>query len=712
MFARVRRFIIVLGFGLLALTSLAAAACNRTCGSSPVPFPFGFTEGCAIRLNCTRDLNLMKIGEFTVLNLTSDRILVSVPPNCTRSIEDLSSLIGTNYSPTVNNALLLDHCVRPINDCLFPDRLLKRLGIGVDGCIDSTNNQTMSCYIGDTNDDSEFLDYKRMKTLNCSGLISSVMVGLIGNASVNTTVSASLDFRMMELKWWVNESFPCVSNANTIRHHVKNATQIRCECKVGYTGDGFADGEGCRQVNASAPAPQQLSPQRSSHGRITALIAGITVGASMLATLAAICYCIRRRTELLKSRLSAKRLISEAAGCSSVPYYPYKEIERATNGFSEKQRLGTGAYGTVYSGKLHNFEMVAIKKIKHRDHESVEQVMNEIKLLSSVSHPNLVRLLGCCIENGEQILVYEYMPNGTLSQHLQRERGPVLPWTIRLTIAAETAHAIAHLHSAINPPIYHRDIKSSNILLDYEFKSKVADFGLSRFGMADDSHVSTAPQGTPGYLDPQYHQNFHLSDKSDVYSFGVVLVEIITAMKVVDFSRPHSDINLAALATDRIGKGRVDEIIDPYLEPHRDAWTLSSVHKLAELAFRCLAFHRDMRPSMMEVADELEQIRLSGWAPMEENIHMGSSVASSCSSPYQGSETSFNNSTSKRTGLGSRRLIVPQRTVADELPVTDEMKDCSPVSVRDPWPSEQSSPSANSLLSNIVSHGFSDRQPD
>lgn len=405
----------------------------------------------------------------------------------------------------------------------------------------------------------------------------------------------------------------------------------------------------------------------------------------------------RRRSTCLKNRMSAKRLLCEAAGNSSVALYPYKEIEKATNGFSESRRLGTGAFGMVYEGKF-NDELVAIKKIKHRDNNSIEQVMNEIKLLSSVSHPNLVRLLGCCIEQGEQILVYEFMPNGTLSQHLQRQRGKGLPWTIRLTIASETAKAIAYLHSAMNPPIYHRDIKSSNILLDFNFRSKVADFGLSRLGMTETSHISTAPQGTPGYVDPQYHQNFHLSDRSDVYSFGVVLVEIITALKVVDFTRPQSDVNLAALAVDRIGKGCVDEIIDPFLEPHRDAWTLYSVNKVAELAFRCLAFHSDMRPSMMEVAEELEQIRRSGWVTLEENI-FASSVVSSCSSPYNGSE-SLGSMTSKKEGIASQRLFVPQR-IDDSLESMEEEKE-SPVSVQEPWFSEQSSPSTNSLLGNVV----------
>lgn len=431
-----------------------------------------------------------------------------------------------------------------------------------------------------------------------------------------------------------------------------------------------------------------------------ALFAVVIAGASLVAGLFICCYFIRRRSTCLKNQMSARRLLRDAAGSSSVPLYPYKEIERATNSFCEKQRLGTGAFGTVYAGKLHNDDWVAIKKIKYRDNNSIDQVMNEIKLLSSVSHPNLVRLLGCCIEEGEQILVYEYMPNGTLSQHLQRKRSKGLPWTIRLNIATETANAIAYLHSAMHPPIYHRDIKSNNILLDYNFRSKVADFGLSRLGMTESSYISTAPQGTPGYVDPQYHQNFHLSDKSDVYSFGVVLVEIITALKVVDFDRPQSEVNLAALAIDRIGKGCVDEIIDPFLEPNRDAWTLYSVNKAAELAFRCLAFHSEARPSMMEVAEELEYIRQSGWATMEENMCFASSVVSSFSSASNGSDRSLGGTASKNDVAGrSQKLVVPQTFGILE---SMEDKDSSPVSVHDPWLSEQSSPSGNSLLGNVV----------
>ncbi|KAK6128792.1 hypothetical protein DH2020_037428 [Rehmannia glutinosa] len=701
------QIIIPLLISLLALSSFAqninSTACNQVCGENRVQYPFGFSDGCKIRLSCSGDSGKIGIGDFDVHNVTSDQILISLPAKCNRSIDDLSRLFGANFAPTWRNGILLENCTAPpSNDCVVPSRLLSSR-IGFENCnpeLGSTDRRNISCYSVGIDDVSEFLDYGKVGGKgNCSVLFSSIMVDLNDNVtSASESSSIALDFQTVELGWWLDGNCDCDPNANCTPVRYGRQLGFRCKCNEGFTGDGFAGGKRCRKIS-DCSAGRYISGRCGN--KVGILVGGIMAGASLVAALAVICYCVKKRTSTLKSRLSAKRLISEASGNASVPFYPYKEIERASNGFSEKQRLGTGAYGTVYAGKLHNDEWVAIKKIRYRDHDSVEQVMNEIKLLSSVSHPNLVRLLGCCIENGEQILVYEYMPNGTLSQHLQRERGSVLPWTIRLTIAAETAHAIAHLHSAMNPPIYHRDIKSSNILLDFNFNSKVADFGLSRFGMTDDSHISTAPQGTPGYVDPQYHQNFHLSDKSDVYSFGVVLVEIITAMKVVDFSRPHSEINLAALAIERIGKGRVDEIIDRFLEPNRDAWTLSSIHKVAELAFRCLAFHRDMRPSMMEVADELEQIRRSGWAPLDENMQMGSSVASSCSSPYQGSEKSFNTSTTKKTGIGSTRLIVSQKPVIG-VPITEEAKESSPVSVQDIWLSEQSSPSTNSLLGNVV----------
>lgn len=659
------------------------STCNRSCGGlrNRVPYPFGFSIGCPILMDCINGREV-RIGGFRVRNVTSDNILLDLPANCSRPISSIERLFGKNYAPTWKNGLLLHNCRSVISGCVIPTALMEE-GFGRNGC--DWKKENVSCFSKGGGD--PLMRYENVTGSGCGSLFSSVAVGLAEKGP-----AFQLEFGMVELEWWVPwscASRPCSNNATcmTVNSMTNGGPALRCRCKQGFFGDGFQSGDGCMRVsfNSDCTAKHFMTGDCGGNSKVGVLIGGIVAGASLMAILATIWFFTRGRSAYLRTRKSTKRLLAEAAGSCTIPFFPYREIEKATYGFAEMQRLGTGAYGTVYAGKLHD-KQVAVKKIRNCDNDGMEQVLNEIKLLSSVSHPNLVHLLGCCIEGGVQILVYEFMPNGTLSQHLQRERGSGLPWTIRLTIAAETANAIAHLHSSINPPIYHRDIKSTNILLDYNFKSKVADFGLSRLGMVESSHISTAPQGTPGYLDPQYHQSFHLSDKSDVYSFGVVLVEMITALKAVDFTREENEVNLAALAVDKIGKGSLDEIIDPFLEPHRDAWTLSSIHKVAELAFQCLAFDRDMRPSMMEVAAELEHIRLSGWAETEENNFVGRSV-SSCS---------LHSNDSQKKSAGGQMLMVPQRSECSIL--KEEIKGCSPNSVQDPWFSEQSSPSSNSLL--------------
>lgn len=304
---------------------------------------------------------------------------------------------------------------------------------------------------------------------------------------------------------------------------------------------------------------------------------------------------------------------------SGMELFTHKQLDKATKGFSSSEKLGNGACGAVYAAKLEDGRRVAVKRLHHFNTQlGYQQTVNEISVLSAVKHRNLVRLLGCCTECTDPLLVFEYVSNGTLAEHLQRERGDGLDWFTRLTIAAETADALAYLHT-MDPPILHRDVKSRNILLDHDFNTKVADFGLSRMGpspSSDGSHISTIPQGTPGYVDPDYHQNFHLSDKSDVYSFGVVLIEIITALKPVDFSREKKEVNLAALAVAKIGSGSLDDIIDASLQVHKRPNVKAMVQRVAELAFRCLAYDKDARPSMTEVLEELLLIRDSATSPL------------------------------------------------------------------------------------------------
>ncbi|CAH1422195.1 unnamed protein product [Lactuca virosa] len=679
---KLQNFFILLISILPSIKSQNPTNCDRSCPNSElnlVPYPFGFSSGCHIQLNCTS--GSVFIGEFPVQQINPDGILVSLPAICGRTFNSLRHLYGEHYAPTSANAILMENCTQQMKNCMIPMTTLQTHleTVNCSGGVGGYGN--ISCYSGDVS--KMFLDYENMTGMGCRYLFSAVATEMIGAS----TAVLSLNMQVVNLGWWVKGTCDCSSDADCMEvvSPIDGSDGHRCACKAGFDGDGFKASSGCRkQKDTSHCNPSKyFAGNCGGTGRVGVLVGAALVGASLIICIGLIICFIRRRT-ISRSRSRINRQFYEAKGIT-IPIYTYKEIEKATNNFSDKQRLGTGAYGTVYSGKLNNGEWVAIKRIKHRsDCDNIDQVMNEIKLLSSVSHPNLVRLLGCSIDKDEQILVYEFMPNGTLSQHLQKERGNGLPWVVRLTIVTETAQAIAYLHSVINPPIYHRDVKSSNILLDYSFKTKVADFGLSRLGIVESSHISTAPQGTPGYLDPEYHQNFHLSDKSDVYSFGVVLIEIITAFKALDFSRRHNEVNLASLAIDRIKKGCLDEIIDPSLDHNKDTWTCSSIHKVAEVAFRCLAFHSEMRPSMTEVAAELEKIR-----PSKEENGVVSREGSNRSSVSIVDE--------KQMNMEVKNIESDKKGLLDSMDLTNA-KSCSPNSAEDQWLSGSSSPSSNGLL--------------
>uniref|UniRef100_I1J931 Protein kinase domain-containing protein n=1 Tax=Glycine max TaxID=3847 RepID=I1J931_SOYBN len=461
--------------------------CNGKCGEHTLQFPFGFSQGCPIQLDCSNDQVQLRseFGEFLVQNVTNSNIFVNLPAKCNRTMESIQPIFTENFAPTINNSFLVQDCREVFGGCVIPASFVSNQ-IDVENC--SNKSANISCF---SKQDEVFVTYADLNGTKCKYLFSAVSFG--------QSKEIPLQFQVVELGWWLPgqcDDHQCSNNATCT---TVDRVGFRCQCIEGFTGDGFKNGIGCRKASASSCSASTLTSGGCGKATKIGVVVGvITTGALVVAGLFLLCYCARRRSTWLRKHTMVKRQLREAAGNSSVPFYPYKEIEKATNFFSEKHRLGTGAFGTVYAGKLHNDEWVAIKKLRQRDTNSADQVMNEIRLLSSVSHPNLVRLLGCCIEKGEHILVYEFMQNGTLSQHLQRERSKGLPWTIRLTIATETANAIAYLHSAIHPPIYHRDIKSTNILLDYGFKSKIADFGLSRLALTETSHISTAPQGTPG----------------------------------------------------------------------------------------------------------------------------------------------------------------------------------------------------------------------
>ncbi|ONM30190.1 LEAF RUST 10 DISEASE-RESISTANCE LOCUS RECEPTOR-LIKE PROTEIN KINASE-like 1.1 [Zea mays] len=289
--------------------------------------------------------------------------------------------------------------------------------------------------------------------------------------------------------------------------------------------------------------------------------------------------------------------------------FTYEELEEATDGFSDSRELGDGGFGTVYKGKLQDGRVVAVKRLYKNNYKRVEQFKNEVDILSRLLHQNLVILYGCTSRSSRDLmLVYEFVPNGTVADHLHGSRASErdLTWPLRVNIAIETAEALAYLHAV---EIIHRDVKTNNILLDNSFHVKVADFGLSRLCPPEVTHVSTVPQGTPGYVDPVYHQCYKLTEKSDVYSFGVVLVELISSKPAVDMSRTHSDINLANMALNRIQNHEVDRLVDPELGYETDDGTKKSIDLVMELAFQCLQLERDSRPSMKEVVVALNCIK-------------------------------------------------------------------------------------------------------
>jgi len=291
--------------------------------------------------------------------------------------------------------------------------------------------------------------------------------------------------------------------------------------------------------------------------------------------------------------------------------FSIEDLKKATNNFDISRELGTGGHGTVYKGILGDNKEVAVKRSKIVSLIHTEEFVQEIIILSQVNHKNVIRLLGCCLEVEVPILVYEFIPNGTLFQliHENHDRQPV-SLEDRLRIAQESAEALEYLHLSINHPIVHGDVKSLNILLDDNYEAKVTDFGASRMLPRDAVQFMTMVQGTLGYLDPEYLQERKLTEKSDVYSFGVVLLELITRKTAIYFQGHEEGINLATSFLQALKDNRVQSMLDASITYHG---TEELFQEVAELASQCLSMKGSERPSMTQVADKLKAIR-STWS--------------------------------------------------------------------------------------------------
>uniref|UniRef100_J3M8W2 non-specific serine/threonine protein kinase n=1 Tax=Oryza brachyantha TaxID=4533 RepID=J3M8W2_ORYBR len=288
----------------------------------------------------------------------------------------------------------------------------------------------------------------------------------------------------------------------------------------------------------------------------------------------------------------------------------YADLEVATDGFSESKLLGQGGFGHVYRGVLAvaGGQEVAIKKLRPGSGQGDREFRAEVDIISRVHHRNLVSLVGYCIHGDQRLLVYEYVPNKTLDFHLHGSGGrSTLDWPRRWKIAVGSAKGLAYLHEDCHPKIIHRDIKAANILLDYSFEPKVADFGLAKIQPGDDTHVSTRVIGTFGYLAPEYATTGKVNDRSDVFSFGVVLLELITGRRPVTSTEPYNDETLVSWARPLLTKALEEhvyaELVDPKLG---NLYDTSDMQRLITCAAAAVRHTARSRPRMSQIVRYME----------------------------------------------------------------------------------------------------------
>ncbi|XP_042449910.1 putative wall-associated receptor kinase-like 16 [Zingiber officinale] len=473
---------------------------------------------------------------------------------------------------------------------------------------------------------TSYITTTQLMQINSGGRVPVVIDWAIGN---ETCEVAKLNLT----------SYACISNSSDCVES-SNGPGYLCNCSKGYQGNPYVS-DGCQDINECNLQPNPCSDgicqnlpgnyscdcPEGKHGdayngtcipnQKLSLAVKAVIGTSISLTFLLVfgmCICmIYQRRKLIQSR---KRYFSEHGGMQLLEemrklslafrIFSKEELERATNRFDKNRILGQGGYGTVYKGDMGDNQFVAIKQPKVINERQKKEFGKEMLILSQVNHRNIVKLLGCCLEVEVPMLVYEFVPNGNLYELIHSRIIDNIPLAVRLNIARDSADALAYLHYSASPPIIHGDVKSANILLHENYTAKVSDFGASRLNPKDEDQFATLVQGTCGYLDPEYLQTCKLTEKSDVYSFGVVLLELLTRKKAIYFEENGEETSLASSFILAKKEDRLEELLDNQVTSEGDA---ELIERIGEMAMQCLSIKGEERPTMKNVADQLNSMR-------------------------------------------------------------------------------------------------------
>ncbi|XP_031494326.1 wall-associated receptor kinase-like 20 [Nymphaea colorata] len=612
---------------LLLLSCSAAKQCGN-CGSTPVPYPLSTSPGCGdpnYPVICNTSTGALFLRSIS----GTEYPITSIDPQSQTFILQPARLIGNSCQTTdfVYEGVKLNHSL-PFN--FTTDNTVFLLNCSVQ----FMNRGLLDCSTQSSNPGSCWAYLKqappemascRSSNICCSGRIGGTVssYNIIARSCTAYRSFVNLDDKLPVQEWqegvqvqWASppelecqnqtDCWEAVPNSRCLMDRTAAGDRItRCICNAGLQWDpktGTCTKSACRER------------WRCHEALYIALVAGLA--STLTIFLMFIGFCLYNKKILAKEgrerlRKEREEILSLNSGGRSAKLFSGKDMKKATNSFSPDRLLGEGGFGEVYKGFLEDGTPIAAKIAKVDNTKGTDQVLNEVSILSQVNHRSLVRLLGCCVELEQPVMVYEFIPNGTLHEHIHTDRYAFLSWHQRLRIASQTAEGLAYLHSSAMPPIYHRDVKSSNILLDDKCNAKVSDFGLSRLIDPEQTHVSTCVQGTIGYLDPEYYRNYQLTDKSDVYSFGVVLLELLTSKKVIDRQRDSKEVNLFNYVQHRVDEGKAMEVVDEKLKCGASPRSLESMKTFCSLAMGCLEERRQDRPSMKEVAEEIQYLIIS-----------------------------------------------------------------------------------------------------